>query len=369
MNEDKDDQLKIDKIDKCQNTILELNEKYKDNKYMLKSIYNHTVNYLPKILENELKTHEKRVDRNNYLTNEQQLFIQNFLNKNQYYYLSNNNCYYEYDGINYFIVKDDDIIHKLLSSISKDRILLQRKYQTKINIFKQIKDRNLFHSTPKIETIENVLNNLSPLIFSTKDEVKYFLTIIGDNIFKKSSNIFLISSKMKAFILELDIIACNFIGNNTFNNFMTKYHENHSFQNCRLLKINENYSNEDWIIFLKKYSLELLCVSTYYSKLYESSDIFLKVENDLDLPFLKYVNYLKNISQEEIVNNFCTKCILIGVNKIEWKFLYIKWKQYLSSFSLPNIIYSNILKENLKNKYNFDEITDSFTNIQLLDII
>ena len=347
MNED---EFKIDKIDKCQNTILELNEKYKDNKYILQRIYNHTVNYLPKILENELKNHEKRIDRNNYLTNEKQLFIQNFLNKNQYYYLLNNNCYYEYDNINYFIVKDDDIIHKLLSSISKDRILLQRKYQTKINIFKQIKD------------------NLYPIIFSTKDEAKYFLTISGDNIFKKSSNIFLISSKMKAFILELDNITYNFIGNNIFNNFMTKYHENHSFQNCRLLKINENYSNENLIIFLKKYSLELLCVSTYYSKLYENSDNFLKIENNLNLDFLKYVYYLKNISQEEIVNNFCTKCIsiLTSVNKIEWKHLYIRWKQYLSSFSLPNIIYSNILKENLKNKYNFDEITDSFTNIQLL---
>ena len=33
------------------------------------------------------------------------------------------------------IVKEDDIIHKLLSSISKDRVLMQWKHKTKLNIF------------------------------------------------------------------------------------------------------------------------------------------------------------------------------------------------------------------------------------------
>ena len=49
-----------------------------------------------------------------YLANEQQLFMHVFLSKNKYYYLYSNNCFYEYNGKNYFIVKDDDIIYKLL---------------------------------------------------------------------------------------------------------------------------------------------------------------------------------------------------------------------------------------------------------------
>ena len=113
---------------KCADTLKELFDKYKDNEYMTQRIYNHIVNYLPNTLENEMKLHEKRVIRNNYLTNEQQIFIQVFLSKNKYFYLPSNNFFYEYDGAKYLIVKEDDVIHKLLSTISKDRVLLQWKY-------------------------------------------------------------------------------------------------------------------------------------------------------------------------------------------------------------------------------------------------
>jgi hypothetical protein len=74
----------------------------------------------------ESKNHEKRVNRNNYLTNEQNIFIQVFLSKNKYFYLPNNNLFYEYDGQKYLIIKEDDVIHKLLSTISKDRVLLHK---------------------------------------------------------------------------------------------------------------------------------------------------------------------------------------------------------------------------------------------------
>jgi hypothetical protein len=79
----------------------------------------HLVNYLPNTLENECKTYEKRVERNLYLTNEQQLFIQVFLSKNQYFYLSNNNFFYEYNGKNYFIIKDDLTIVENKEKITK----------------------------------------------------------------------------------------------------------------------------------------------------------------------------------------------------------------------------------------------------------
>ena len=149
---------------KCADTLKELFDKYKDNEYMTQRIYNHIVNYLPNTLENEMKLHEKRVIRNNYLTNEQQIFIQVFLSKNKYFYLPSNNFFYEYDGAKYLIVKEDDVIHKLLSTISKDRVLLQWKYKTKMNIIKQIRERNLFSSIPESDTIQNVLNVLYPAL-------------------------------------------------------------------------------------------------------------------------------------------------------------------------------------------------------------
>ena len=85
---------------------------------MLQRVNNHILHYLPNTLTNEWTNYEKRADRQNFLTNEQQVFIQVFLGKNQYFYLPNNSCFYEYNGKQYTILKEDDIIHKIFSNIS-----------------------------------------------------------------------------------------------------------------------------------------------------------------------------------------------------------------------------------------------------------
>jgi hypothetical protein len=338
---------------------------------MLQRIHSHVVNYLPSVLDNELKNHERRINRNMYLTNEQQIFIQVFLNKNQYYYLPSNNCFYEYNGKNYFIIKDDDIIHKLLSRISKDRILLEWKHKTKFNILKQIKEKSLFTTIPETDTIQNVLNILYPYIFNTKNQAKYFLTILGDNILKKNQNlIFLANSKIKKILSEIDIISYFSIGfTNITNNFIVKYHENHSYDNCRLIKVNENSSIDLWKDTLIKNGLDLICVATHYSNRYENSDNYLNTKADEELK--NYSFYLKNIPQQEIISTFCTKyfqttnndSINISTTKIEWKNVHFIWKQFISSLSLPNMIYSNTLKNLLKETFSYDESSDSFINI------
>ena len=349
----------------CSDTVKKLLEKYKDNEYMIQRIHNHIVNYLPNTLENELKNHDKRISRNNYLTNEQQIFIQVFLSKNQYFYLPNNNFFYEYDGNKYLIVKEDDIIHKLLSSISKDRTLLQWKHKTKSNILKLIKDRSLFSSVPETDTIQNVLSVLYPTIFDSKNSAKYFLTIIGDNILKKNTNlIYIISTKMKQFINEIDNVAMVSISNNnTSNNFMTKYHENHTYENSRLIKINESFSNEAWREMLKKIGLDLLCVATHYSTRYGNSDKFIDTKSGEELQLYSY--YLKNTTPINIVDDFCCKYIVVGVSecKMEWKSLHFVWKQFLSNCNLPNVIYSNTLKNMFKEKYQYNCEADLFIGI------
>jgi len=349
----------------CLSTVEKLYEKYKDNEYMLQRIYNHVHLYLPNTLENESKNHEKRQNLNFHLSEEQQIFIQVFLSKNNYYYLSNNGFYYEYDGKNYFIVKEDEIIHKLLSTISKDRILLQWKHKTKSNIIKQIKDRNLFSSTPETDTIQNVLNYLYPTFFSSKGAAKYFLTIIGDNILKKNSDlIFIVHPKMRPFLDELESVSISSIGNGYASfKYVTKYHENHSFHNCRLLKINENYSNEYWRELLKKIGLNLLCVAAHYSNRYNNSDNFINTKSDEEL--MNYTYVLKNITQNELIDKFIDKFIQKTTDdfSIEWKNLHFIWKQFLSNNNLPNVVFSNNLKHYLKSKFKFDDEKDLFIGI------
>jgi len=355
-------------ITDASNIIDDLVKKYACNEYMMQRLHLHLINYLPSTLENEFKNYEKRVERNLYLTNEQQLFIQVFLSKHQYYYLNSNNYFYEYDGQHYKIVKEDEILYKLLSSISKERKLLQWKHKTKFNIIKQIKNRSLFTSIPETDTIQNVLNLLYPSIFSTKNKAKYFLTIIGDNIHKKNSHlIFLIGQNMRKIINELNNISYVTINHtNTTHNFVTKYHETHSYNNCRLLEMNEQIPYDMWRELLKKFGLDILCVAAHYSKRYDSSDHFIETKSDEELK--NYAFYLKDKAPENIVNDFLnTRLNYVGSNsnhKIEWKHLHFIWKQYLSHLALPNIVTTNNLKtiiETLKPE-DYDRNNDCFFN-------
>ena len=349
----------------CLSTVEKLYERYKDNEYMLQRIYNHVHVYLPNTLENESKNHEKRQNLNSYLSEEQQIFIQVFLSKNNYYYLPNNNFYYEYNGKDYFIIKEDEIIHKLLSSISKDRTLLQWKHKTKATIIKQIKERNLFSSTPETDTIQNVLNSIYPTFFSSKNAAKYFLTVIGDNLLKKNIDLtFIVSQRMRQFLEELENVSVSSIGNNNSAfKFVTKYHETHTFNNCRLLRINENFSNEYWRELLKKIGLNLLCVSAHYSNRYTSSDNFLNTKSDEEL--INYSYTLKNTTENGLVQKFIGEFLEKTTDdfKVEWKNLHFIWKQFLSSNNLPNVIFSNTLKNLLKTSLTYDEGSDSFIGI------
>jgi len=349
----------------CYKTLDALLNKYENNEYMLQRINTHITTILPNTLENEFKNHEKRVNRTVSLRNNQNVFIQVFLSKNRFFYIPANNFFYEYTENKYMIVKEDYIIHTLLSSISKDRTLLQWKHKTRINVLKQIKDRPLYNSIPETETIQNVLNILYPAFFSSKKIAKYFLTIIGDNILKKNQHlIFLVSQNMKQFLIELDNVAVSSIGNtNTTSNFMTKYHENHLYENCRLIKLNGSYSKDYWREKLNIFGLDLLCVATHYSKRYTNSDLF--IVNNSDEELKKYAFYVKSNTQQTIIDEFCDKCI-ISTNseyKMEWKNVHFIWKQFLSKYNIPNVIYSTVFKNLFMDKYSYVSNTDQFCGL------
>lgn len=349
----------------CMTSVDKFYQMYKDNDYMLQRVYNHIVLNLPNTLENESKNYEKRINLNAHLSEEQQIFMQVFLSKNNYYYLPNNGFFYEYNGKDYLIVKEDEIIHKLLSSISKDRVLLQWKYKTKLNVIKQIKERNLFSSIPETDTIQNVLNVLYPSIFPSKSSAKYFLTVIGDNILKKNSNLtFFVSPKMKQLLNELENVSVSSIGNDNVSfKFVIKHHETHTFDNYRLIKINDTISSDYWRELLKKIGLNLLCVAAHYSKRYESSDKFLNVISDNELTNCAYM--LKNTTPNDMVNQFINECLdkTSDEYQIEWKNLHFIWKQFISNIGLPNVIYTAPLKSLITEMLTYDKDTDSFKGV------
>jgi hypothetical protein len=345
-----------------------LNKKYENNVYMLNRLELHLQN-LPNMLEQEHKRYDERVSRFNELTLEQNNFHKVFLSKHQYYYMPYNNIYYEYDGKTYKVVKDDDIYHNLLSTITDEGKLIQWKHKTKQTIIKHIKERSLLKSTPETYTIQNVLGFLQT-IFQTKMEAKYFLTVIGDCILKKNTEnlLYFVSSTTKTLILLIDSICYITNGNSIMNNFITKYHDTHKLSLYRLININNNVNTFSYDIVkstLNNIGLDLLCVASHYSERYTNADNYLKTKTDSTIQ--NYVLYFEQYSQEKIIDEFCAQCIetVTTDSNINWKNMHYIWKLYLTSINIPNMIYSsqlqNILSTKLENSNENGSII--FTNI------
>jgi hypothetical protein len=360
------------------NDIVEqLYDKYKNDEYMRHRFHYHMTSLLSTTLENESKNHEKRLIRTDNLTNEHQQFIQIFLSENQYYFLPNNNCFYYYDGKNYSQIKEDIIHHQLLMTISKDKKLIEWKYRTKTSVIKQIKERHLFKSIPESDTIQNVLALLHPSIFADKNQAKYFLTILGDNILKKNNDfVFLIKPKAKKLLAEIDSIAYIYTAfTNITSNFVTKYHENYDYKNCRLLKMRSSLGVDVWRNMLTENILDIVCVAAHYSQRFGNAENFIQnVSNDDVLK--SYTLFLTNNTTSSIVDTFCDHCIqsydvdistvdtkLKSKLTISWKNMHYIWKLFISKLSLPSAIYLTVLKTVLKERFQYDETTDTFYGV------
>ena len=210
-------------------------QQYSNNSYILNRLQLY-LNNIPTVLEQDLKKYNERQSRMSELHTEQDKFCQLFLNKHRYYYMPYNNIYYDYDGIHYRVVKEDDIHYHLLSTITDEGKLIQWKHKTKFILIKKIKDRCLFKSIPESKTIQNILFFLTGL-FKTKQESKYFLTVLGDCILKKNTDNFqyFITPFMKKIISIIDSITYITTGTSINGNFIVKYHDSHQLGSYRII--------------------------------------------------------------------------------------------------------------------------------------
>jgi len=377
----------ISKLEHAHNMVEHLFDKYREDPYMLSKTHNYITFQLPHILNNMKKEHEERIQRMEDLTVEQYSFIESFMVSNHYFYVASTEQFFIYDGLNYRVQNEDDIIHHVLSSISKDRQLLCWKQRTKNYAMKKIKENNLLKSVPESETIQMVLDALYPSLFATKAEAKYFLCILGDSIFKKNTDlVHFMDAKSKNFIRELNVLCQLLIGCNLSNTIRHKYHE-HDYSMCRFLKINNVVQSENTWMPIKTYmALDLICVACHYSIRYKSSDEF--VLNSSNEPSLvDSVFYLKNTTPDALVNLFISDYlqikrgqrsssfgdqvndvsdnVCIRTPQISWRDMQYLWKQFLDSKQLPAVVFQQTLKPLLTNKMSefYSESFDSFIGI------
>lgn len=349
-------------------TIDDLYKLYESNEYMTSKIDAYTCKQLPIIFENMERLHIERTNRIQELSTEQDLFIQCFLNNNQYFYVSATERFFYYDGLHYQDFNEDDILHHVLTSITKDRNLMSWKQRTKINIMKRIKDNSLLTSIPESDTIQNVLDLLSPALFSCRVEAKYFLTILGDNILRKNTNlIHFINPKSKQFLLAFTNICHMFLGVGLSQTFKHKYYE-HAYQDFRLVKINECIQLESiWNPIIRPSALDIICVACHYSIRYNSSDNYLINFSNEDA-LIRSVFYIKDMQPNDLVNLFISDYLdktPTAPSPITWKNMQYLWKQFLDSKNLPSVIFMHTLKGIMieKLKDNYKEDADSFQGI------
>lgn len=197
-----------------------------------------------------------------------------------------------------------------------------------------------------------------------KEEIKYFLTIIGDIILKKPTNINIISNNAKSLLRTIENIGSQYFGHiSVMNCFKFKYHD-HNYNECRILVTKTNDYDND-IIF--KYLIDLVIVSCYYSNRFTNADSYLDRINTIDI--VNRILFLKNNTKETIVDYFITLNIQDSPSSIiSMKNMLYLWKLYLDEIKMPYIIPQNTLKQLLKSRLKYNEEKEGFIDYTSIKI-
>ena len=351
-------------MEKSHSILDSLFEKYSNNEYVLGRMENYIVNILPSLLETANANNNQRNKRKLDLSSKSGDYINNFMLTNKYYYCPQNELFMLYDNTHYISCNEDVIQYKILSGISSDNSgeLVPWKHKIKNGIIKLIKERSPLKSIPESATIQFVLNLFFPIIFQSRNHVKYFLTVIGDILCGKCDNIYICSVSLKKIINELHIQNNTYFENvNLVNNIKYKYHS-YDFSKSRLLYINKQIKHFDIPSNFSKYVVDILSVATHYSSRYTSSDNFLEQCNEKQL--VDHCLFLKTNTMNVILTKFinkyiepCEKSIISNKNML------FVWKKYLNEENLPNMLLHEDLINNLKNNIKYDEENKSFVGV------
>jgi len=360
-----------DNLHKILDTLI---NKYESNDYVYGRLCNYMEKLLPASLENSVNIYKQRETRKKQLTSDKDEFTNRFLQKNNYFYSTQSELFLHYDGVHFKIYNEDDIQHQILSTITNEQSLMDWKHKTNNTILKRIKEKSPLSAIPESTTIQFVINILCPLYFSTRNQAKYFLTIIGDCLMIKNAPantnasgadanlIYIISPLFKELLREISNQSYSFFGISTIlHNIKFKFYD-HNYKDCRLIQFNNKMKKLTLTSELLKNMIDILCVASHYSQRYGSADAFLHKCTEVKL--VEHALYLNKNTTESIVDKFLERNITIMPSaKVNSKNMVFLWKSYLGEQNIPNIIFYTNFKNMLKDKYTYDEETDSYLDI------
>ena len=337
-----------------ENLIVKITKLYEKHKKSPKTIDKLTY-YVEKQLPALLDKYDAQEKRRIYLEKESKRYINSFLSHSdyQYFYIKNTDTFIEYNGCDYKIIPEDNLWFKILNDITEKKTLLEWKQQIKSKIIENIKSKKLLVSIPESQTIQNMINFFTPILFSNKEKVKYFFAIIGDNILGKSSqNNYFVQEKSKEFFEILENLSGYYFDNklNISNNFKLKY-RGQSYSTSRLIYFKNNIKNKSiWFSFIKENFLNFIVLCCHYSTRYINAENYALQRND---SFKNEIFYLKDNPKEDIINKFINNFTFQKeASKIHSSDMQFLWNMFLKEKNIENIIYKveleNILRQKLQ---------------------
>jgi hypothetical protein len=362
-------------LDDLLNLVKQLHAKYAEDEFMRGKLAAH-VDQLPAIMDDVQQARDDKAQRKQTLITASDEFIEQFLNESpHYYYNANVELFFVYDAdaeCNYSVINEDDILHPILTKISGNRELMPWKYKIKNQVLRRIKDRDLLSSIPESQTIQRTLNMLCPTLFRTRDCAKYFLTVIGDVILKKTvltskgglEPIYIATPKSRQFIKGLSQECATLFGTSLLSAFKFKFYE-YAFSDCRLMDLND-VAVDAFSAPFKHRLIDIFCVAAHYSQRYENAEAFLTVQCK-DTATHHRVLYLTHHPEDELIARFvatCTEPSPQSNMSISWKNMMYLWKVFIEDERIPNVFFAQALKARMLQQLpGYSETADSFLQL------
>lgn len=340
--------------------------KYSNNADALHKINHYISNILPEKIED--------YEREKLQTTKQNIFIENFMENQEqsFFYIPVSKLFIVYKDFTYSIVNEDTIIKTIVDEINCVKELYPVKYKIKSQIMKQIKCKYVLNHIPESQTIQTVLTIFMEILKISKENAKYILCILGDNMLKKGGIIdnttqlnYFVSSPNKLFFDLLNDLSYSFFKNsrNPTINFKFKFYS-HSYEESRLVYLSTEvknlfmYSN-----ILKQHIVDIVCVACHYSDRFSCADSYL-LNYCEDESLIKYCFHLKNNTQHQILqlfkNTYLEKTENEGLFLNQENMIYL-WKKFLQENNLPILIFLNELK--YQTVLGFNETKNLYLNV------
>jgi len=366
------------------------------NEHILERIHAYVKTQLPQSIKNYQTAHTERETRKQSLALVADEITETFLNKTKYFYSPHSELYFTYNNqVRYSLINEDEIHHRILAFTSEasgalgacassagypnkstngaaasavgcasastsatisTSISTSTKYKIKNRIIKSIQGRDILSSIPESRTIQNVIAHIYPALFRTRDHAKYFLTILGDVLLKKTAPlIYFVPVVAKEFIKDLGGECYGLFGS-TANSFSTafkfKYYE-HQYKDCRVVDIQIQTPPASLLRLshmpeLKSAVIDIFCVAAHYSHRFGSADDFLRLH--CKTPEVSaHAWFLRDRIDQQVIKEFidyATEPASFEHEISMTNMLYL-WKMYLSEFRLPSMFFAATLRSKL----------------------